>query len=50
MELMIFEIRPAARYYTQENGVDVEQSRKDWTIVDEEPFDREDKQMMVKVR
>ncbi len=34
--------------YAQENGVDVEQARKEWKIVDEEPFDALTKLMMVK--
>lgn len=36
--------------YAQEQGLDVDQFRKDWKILDEEPFDSVTKQMMVKVR
>lgn len=36
--------------YAQEQGLDVERTRKEWKIEDEEPFDSVTKQMLVKVR
>ncbi len=36
--------------FAQEQGLDVEQIRKDWSMIDEEPFDPVTKQMMVKVK